>query len=165
MTVATLRRVVTKLETLAGAKARANAVLLDELRRDPAQIMTRAGQPPDPWQRELLAGDDEQTLILASRQIGKSAAAAALALHTALLRPRSPVLVLSPTLRQSGELFRKVLDLFNALGRPMGVAAETALRLELANGSRVGVAARLGGNDPRVQRRGTADHRRGRPRQ
>src|SRR5262249_8746970 len=33
--------------------------------------------------------------------------------------------------------FRKVLDLFNALGRPLRVTAESALRLELANGSRV----------------------------
>src|SRR5262249_39437155 len=31
----------------------------------------------------------------------------------------------------------KVLDLFGALGRPMGVTAESALRLELTNGSRV----------------------------
>jgi hypothetical protein len=76
-------------------------------------------------------------LLLASRQAGKSSVAAALALQTALLRPRSPVLLLSPSLRQSGELYRKVVDLFGALGRPMGVSAESALRLELANGSRV----------------------------
>jgi hypothetical protein len=30
-----------------------------------------------------------------------------------------------------------VLDLFGALGRPMGVTAESALRIEFANGSRV----------------------------
>jgi hypothetical protein len=58
-------------------------------------------------------------------------------LQAALLQPHSPVLVLSPSLRQSGELFRKVLDLFNALGRPVAVTAESALRLELANGSRI----------------------------
>jgi hypothetical protein len=62
---------------------------------------------------------------------------AALALHTALVQPRAPVLLLSPSLRQSSELFRKVLDLFNALDRPLRVTAESALRLELANGSRV----------------------------
>lgn len=47
------------------------------------------------------------------------------------------MLLLSPSLRQSAELYRKVVDLFGALGRPMGVTAESALRLELANGSRV----------------------------
>jgi hypothetical protein len=78
-----------------------------------------------------------RTLLLCSRQAGKSSVAAAVALRTALLRPASPVLLLSPSLRQSGELFRKVLDLFGALGHPMGVTAESALRLELANGSRI----------------------------
>src|SRR5262249_20036725 len=62
---------------------------------------------------------------------------AALALRTALLQAGALVLLLSPSLRQSGELFRKVLDLFNALGRPLAVAAESALRLELANAFRV----------------------------
>jgi phage terminase large subunit-like protein len=76
-------------------------------------------------------------LLLATRQAGKSTVAAALALHTALVQTRSPVLILSPSTRQSGELFRKVMDLFNALGRPMAVVAESALRVEFANGSRV----------------------------
>jgi hypothetical protein len=76
-------------------------------------------------------------LLLCSRQAGKSVTVASLALDTALLKPRSPVLLLSPSQRQSGELFRKVLDLFNALGRPVSVQSETALRLELTNGSRI----------------------------
>jgi len=42
----------------------------------------------------------------------------ALALREALVRPGSLVLLLSPSLRQSTELFRKVLNLFTALGRP-----------------------------------------------
>jgi hypothetical protein len=71
-------------------------------------------------------------LMLASRQSGKSSVAAALALRTVLRQPRSTVLLLGPSLRQSGEIFRKI---FNALGRPVGVTAESALRLELANGS------------------------------
>jgi len=33
-------------------------------------------------------------------------------------------------MRQSGELFRKILDHFNALDRPMPVTAESALRQE-----------------------------------
>ena len=65
-------------------------------------------------------------LLLATRQGGKSSVAAALAIGTALLQPKSPVLVLSPSLRQSGELFRKVLDLHAALGRPVPVVAESA---------------------------------------
>ncbi len=68
---------------------------------------------------------------------GKSQVAAALALRTALLQAGALVLLLSPTLRQSGELFRKVLALFTALGRPLGVVHSSALRLELTNGARV----------------------------
>jgi Terminase large subunit, T4likevirus-type, N-terminal len=111
--------------------------VLDLIRADPTQIMSLAGMPPDPWQEALLRSGAGQVLMLASRQSGKSVTAAALALRTALLQPCSPVLLLSPSLRQSGELFRKVLSLFVALGRPGGVAAQSALRLELPNGSRV----------------------------
>ncbi len=103
----------------------------------PSELMTLAGLAPDEWQRSLLASASDRMLLLCSRQAGKSTVAAALALRVALLRPYSPVLLLSPSLRQSGELFRKILDLFNRLGRPVGVIAESALRLELANGSRV----------------------------
>jgi hypothetical protein len=46
--------------------------------------------------------------------------------------------LLSPTLRQSGELYRaKVRCLYDALGRPVGCVQETQLTLELANGSRI----------------------------
>jgi hypothetical protein len=78
-----------------------------------------------------------RTLLLCSRQSGKSTTAAALAVRELLLRPGALVLVLSPSLRQSGESYRKVVDLLNALGRPVRIVRETQLTLELANGSRV----------------------------
>jgi hypothetical protein len=137
MSVATLQRKLNRLEILARARASQDQRTLARLLEEPTRIMTAAGLVPDPWQEQLLRSQATQTLLLASRQSGKSSVAAALALRTALLRPRSPVLLLSPTLRQSGELFRKVVDLFNALGRPLGIVAESALRLEFANGSRV----------------------------
>jgi hypothetical protein len=111
--------------------------VLDELRSDPARLMALAGLTPDDWQQNLLESPASRMLLLCSRQAGKSTIAAGLALQTALLRPRAPVLLLSPSLRQSSELFRKVLDLFGDMGRPMGVRAQSALRLELANGSRI----------------------------
>jgi hypothetical protein len=78
-------------------------------------------------------------LLLASRQSGKSQTCAGLALLTALTEPGSLVLLLSPSLRQSGELFRKVTDLWYRLGRPVANAKprENATRLELSNGSRI----------------------------
>jgi hypothetical protein len=130
-----LRKKVVRLETLLRSRP-ANPVL-ELLRRDPGQVMLAAGMTPDPWQQRVLDSQAPRMIMLAARQMGKSSVAAALALRTALLQPRSPVLLLSPTLRQSGEIFRKVLDVFNALGRPVAVTAESALRLELANGSRI----------------------------
>jgi hypothetical protein len=76
--------------------------------------------------------------MLASRQSGKSQTAAALALREALFRPPALVLLLSPTLRQSGELFKdKVRRLYHALGKPVACIQETQLTMELANGSRI----------------------------
>jgi hypothetical protein len=92
---------------------------------------------PDPWQTRLLCSRAPETLVCSARQVGKSSAAAALALWAALAEAPALVLLVSPTLRQSGELFRKVIDLFNALGRPAQVAQESALRIELASGSRI----------------------------
>jgi hypothetical protein len=77
-------------------------------------------------------------ILLCSRQSGKSLVAAALALREALLSPPALVLLLSPTLRQSGELFRdKVRRLYSRLGRPVATVQETQLTMELANGSRI----------------------------
>jgi hypothetical protein len=128
---------LTRLEDLVRLRQRQDNPTLDRLREDPVQLMSLAGLTPDPWQQSLFRSQASRLLLLCSRQAGKSTVAAALALHVALLQPRAPVLLLSPSMRQSGELFRKVLDIFNALGRPMPVVAESALRLELANGSRV----------------------------
>jgi hypothetical protein len=100
--------------------------------------MGDAGLPPDPWQAELLRERSQRLLMLVTRQGGKSQVAAALALRTALLRPDALVLLLSPSLRQSGELFRdKLMRLYSALGRPVAATQETQLTLTLANGSRV----------------------------
>jgi hypothetical protein len=137
MTVRALAKRLGRLEALARRQTDRNAAVLGALAEDPVRLLIDAGMEPDGWQAAVLRSDARRLLLLASRQAGKSSVAAALALRTALLRPRSPVLLLSPSLRQSGELYRKVVDLFGALGRPMGVTAESALRLELANGSRV----------------------------
>jgi hypothetical protein len=95
---------------------------------------------PDPYQTRLLSSDAARILILATRQAGKSLTAAALSLKEAFLRPGSKVLLLSPTLRQSAELFKdKVMPLYHNLGRPVPKTdpRDNALRLELANGSRI----------------------------
>lgn len=104
---------------------------------DPARLLLARGIAADPWQRALLTSADRQVLLCCSRQAGKSTVVATLALHRALFHPDSLVLLLSPSQRQSAEIFRKVLDGFDALDRPLPTRYRSQLRLELGNGSRV----------------------------
>jgi hypothetical protein len=131
-----LRSIVARLEAQIAARPAARRTL-DELAVDPDQVMVRAHLTPDAWQHQVLASPMAQILLLCSRQAGKSTVASALAVRAAMLQPNALILVLSPSLRQSGELFRKVLAHFNSLGRPITVRNESALRIEFANGSRV----------------------------
>ena len=137
MSVATLLKAVKRLEERVRLRQQDGADILERIRANPLAVMSAAKMTPDPWQAQVLQSPADRMLLLCSRQAGKSTVSSALAVHTALLKPNSPVLLLSPSLRQSGELFRKVLALYSALGHPVPTIRETALQLELANGSRV----------------------------
>lgn len=126
-----------RLEKLVQARTAGPTPALEAIRRDRAEVFRRAGMTPDPWQARQLRSSADRVLLLCSRQAGKSTTAAGLALGEALLTPKATVLLLSPSQRQSGELFRKVTTQYHALGRPVGVASETATQLVLVNGSRV----------------------------
>src|SRR5688572_20149675 len=104
---------------------------------DPALLMADAGQTPDLWQQDVLRTEAKRLLLLCSRQSGKSTVTAALALHTALYQAPALLLLLSPSLRQSQELFRKVLDVYRMIDETIPTEQESALRLELTNGSRI----------------------------
>lgn len=104
---------------------------------DPAEIMRRAGMEPDPWQLKVLRSRNPRQLLLCARQVGKSTTAGCAAVHTALYTREALVLMVSPSLRQSGELFRKALAIYRTLGQTVPAEAESALRLELVNGSRI----------------------------
>jgi hypothetical protein len=104
---------------------------------DPVLMLEAAGIVPDPWQAQAMRSPSQALALNCSRQSGKSTVAAGMAVHTALYEPGAPVLLLSPSLRQSQELFRKCLDLYRMLGRPIQAEAETKLQLELENGSRI----------------------------
>jgi hypothetical protein len=60
-----------------------------------------------------------------------------IALNRALYHPGSLLLCLAPALRQSQELFGKVLGFYRDLGRPVAPQAERKLSLELENDSRI----------------------------
>ena len=56
---------------------------------------------------------------------------------TALYQPGSLTLLVSPSERQSGELFKKCTAIFHATGNTVDAESETTMWLTLANGSRV----------------------------
>jgi hypothetical protein len=104
---------------------------------DPGAILRARGFTVDPWQRDVLLSKERQILLNCCRQAGKSTVVSALALHTALFVPKSTVLILSPVQRQSSETFRKVLDGYKAIDRPLRATYETQLKIEFANDSRI----------------------------
>ncbi len=104
---------------------------------DPALTLHAQGLAPDPWQAQVLRSDAQQSLLLCTRQAGKSTCTAALATYTACYVPESLILLLSPSLRQSQELFLKVMSTYIALGKPVPSKDASALRLTLINGSRI----------------------------
>src|SRR5262245_32771625 len=111
--LATLKHRVSRMAASVQAllPGRRTSPVLAKLGADPTATMTLAGLTPDRWQVGLLRSSSSRILLLATRQGGKSETTAGLALREALLRARSLVLLLSPSERQSGELFRKVLAL------------------------------------------------------
>jgi hypothetical protein len=113
--------------------------LRDDLRLalDRVAFARALGLEPDGWQEELLRSTSERVLLNCSRQSGKSTISGVIALHRALYYPGSLVLCLAPALRQSQELFGKVLGFYRDLGRPVSSQGERKLSLELENGSRI----------------------------
>ncbi len=108
-------------------------------KRDAVMMARRAGITPDTWQADLLRSNAKQMILLCSRQSGKSTVSSILAIHEAVYQPNSLILLLSPSLRQSQELFRKLKDVYNALESPSlpQTIEESALRIEFDNGSRI----------------------------
>jgi Terminase large subunit, T4likevirus-type, N-terminal len=104
---------------------------------DPVLVAHGAGLDPDEWQARFLRSASPRILLNCARQSGKSTVTALLAAHTALYQPGALVLLLSPTQRQSHELFRKALEIYRDLATAIPIESESALRLELANGSRI----------------------------
>jgi len=104
---------------------------------DPVLLAPAISMRPDKWQSRVLRSASDRLLLNCSRQSGKSTTAALLAVWTAVYEPGSLVLLLSPSLRQSTELFKKALATYRALGRPIAVETENLLSLTLENGSRL----------------------------
>jgi len=105
---------------------------------DPLSFATHSlGFQPDPWQEKVLSWQGKRLLLLCCRQSGKSTTTAILALHRALYFPKSLILLVSPSLRQSSELFKKVADFLNLLSVRPQLTEDNKLSLQMQNGSRI----------------------------
>lgn len=102
---------------------------------DPSARFERVIGPADDWQRDFLCSTSEFTLVLCSRQVGKSTSTACLA--WAAMSLGQMVLIVAPSARQSMELLRKIIDFKNADPAAPRVVRSTLTELELTNGGRV----------------------------
>ena len=104
---------------------------------DPVLLAERVGFDMDAWQKDVLRSQAQQTIMLVTRQGGKSTVSSIRALHKAIYTPGSLVLLLAPAYRQSKELFRKVKNAYNALPSPSPLMSESTLEMEFEQGSRI----------------------------
>ena len=104
---------------------------------DPVGFARRCGLEPDRWQGDLLRSEADRVLLNCSRQSGKSTIAGVVATRTAVFEPGALVLVLAPSLRQSQEIFQKIIGAYEEAWRPVPAVAVNKLSLELINGSRI----------------------------
>ncbi len=92
---------------------------------------------PDNTQAEVLRSDSKRLILNCSRQWGKSVISAIKGLHRAIYYENSLILLLSPSLRQSSELQRKVTDCLIMLKDIPERIEDSKLFLALSNGSRI----------------------------
>ena len=104
---------------------------------DPSLIAHDCGITPDPWQATLLRERPRRSLLLCSRQSGKTTTTALGALDCAIYQPGSLTLILSPSQRQSAEMHRTIMSYHARLKGAPALNAESVLKSEFAKGSRI----------------------------
>jgi hypothetical protein len=92
---------------------------------------------PDPWQSDFLKSGAKRIILNCSRQSGKSTTTAILALWEAIYKPKSTIVLDSPSLRQSQELMLKFSEFLAMVDRNVKLDSDTKLSVRFANGSRV----------------------------
>ena len=92
---------------------------------------------PEPQQVRVLEAKTSRGILCCNRQFGKSTTVAALAVHRAYYSPGSLLIVISPTLRQSHELLRKIAAFLSTLGIASRTDGFNSVSLLVPNGSRI----------------------------
>lgn len=91
----------------------------------------------DGWQQNVLTSPAQRSIWNLCRQSGKSTTAALISLHESIFEDSSVTLLVSPSLNQSSELFRKVKGFYDRLDDPPALVEDKATRFTLSNNSRV----------------------------
>jgi hypothetical protein len=103
---------------------------------DPAKLLDVMSLERDDWQVGALRSTAQRALWTCSRQSGKSTTASLKVAHKAMFNANTLCLLISPSLRQSSEIFKKVFECVFAV-QPRTIMKDSELRLELHNKSRV----------------------------
>ena len=142
MSTATLKRELALLRSSLAALTPTQSATLD----DPIPWAERIAELTlDPWQRDVLLSVSPRLLLNATRQSGKSTVAALKAAWTVL--QGGLAVVVSPSLRQSGFLFRKLAR--HLVASEAAFRRETMTEVELVSG---GLAVSLPGDRPAMLR-------------
>lgn len=93
----------------------------------------------DAWQEKVLLWDGQNIVLNCARQSGKSTIAGLLALYLTASKDKHLILIVSPSERQSGELFRKIRGFIRELPIEMmpEIVIDNVLSCEFDNGSRI----------------------------
>jgi hypothetical protein len=93
------------------------------------------GFVPDPWQEDFFNLMPKKALLCCSRQTGKTTIISLAAIYEAIFNPGAEILIISSSQRQSFEMLRKLKASLSMCD--IGIDFSSALRVELANGSRI----------------------------
>jgi hypothetical protein len=104
---------------------------------DPVLFAKDCGIVPDEIQADLLTTTARKVLLCCTRQWGKSTIAGLIALREALYEAPAMIILISPSLPQSTELFKKIRDAWAKLPGSPEANQESLTRLSLSNGSRI----------------------------
>ena len=104
---------------------------------DPSLIAHDCGITLDKWQADLMRSTAPRILLLCARQTGKTTTTGFIALATAIYKPGSLTLILSPSQRQSAEMQRTVMAFHSKLQGAPALNSESVLKSEFSNGSRI----------------------------
>jgi len=96
-----------------------------------------SGMNPDPIQERFLRDRSEKKIMNCTRQFGKSTVTGAEAYNEAICYAGTLILMLGPSQRQAGELFRKAMAFHYDLNQPVTTKNESVMSAEFSNGSRI----------------------------